>query len=44
MARPRAAVGTECEAVRLRVAQIVKVQAGCVAIWQRLGASGRPAC
>src|SRR6516162_6780215 len=34
----------ECEAVRLRVAQVVKVQAGCVAIWQRLRASGRPAC
>ena len=34
----------ECEAVRLRVAQVVKVQAGCVAIWQRLRAIGRPAC
>ena len=26
------------------VAQVVKVQAGCVAIWQRLRAIGRPAC
>src|SRR5215470_3328759 len=43
MARPRAALEPD---VRLcvAVAQVVKVKAGCVAIWQRLRAIGRPAC
>ena len=43
MARPRATVEPKARQ-RVSVAQVVKVQAGCVAIWQRLRAIGRPAC
>ena len=43
MARPRAAVEPNAW-LCVAVAQVVKVQAGCVAIWQRLRAIGRPAC